>query len=313
MIFYTPYSDQTSIPPKQIEINKNLSGDEILSLINKALATPNESIKSNLAKIELLEDVVRTLQNVSVDLSPLQKEINSLKTQIDGLSGGNIDKRSIVDIIYKSLLANRLISFDFEAWKNSFIVVPPLAISNQIVFSLTQGGSYGHALAQTKFYDENETLLKAVVTSKVDEQNKYYIAVFDLFRDEEKIATFRMQVSNYYDSNYKVWHALALEDDEYSTASHYLLGSVSTATLTFTLEFLKEDERIKKMTFLPGVSSRYSSKIVVQRDGVDLFNRSSLSYNTLCEVVLEITPEEIQEQIDAKYASCLPVIAEEKV
>ncbi|CUU72260.1 hypothetical protein [Campylobacter hyointestinalis] len=64
------------------------------------------------------------------------------------------------------------------------------------------------------------------------------------------------------------------------------------------------------MTFLPGVSDRYSSKIVVQRDGVDLFNRSGLSYSTLCEVVLEITPEEIQEQIDAKYASCLPAIAE---
>lgn len=308
MIFYIPYSDQTSIPPKQIEINENLSGDEILSLINKALATPNESIKSNLAKIELLENVVRTLQNA--DLSPLEREINSLKTQIDGLSGGNINKRSIVDIIYKSLLINKLISFDFEAWKKSFSVIEPLVVTNQIVMTLTQGGDYGHALAQVKFYDKNGTLLKNVVTSKVDEQNKYYIAVFDLLRDEEKIATFRMQVTNYYDSNYKVWHALSLENEEYSTASHYLLGSVGTATLTFTLEFLKEGERIPKMTFLPGVSGRYSSKIVVQRDGVDLFNRSGLSYSTLCEVILEITPEEIQEQIDAKYASCLPVVEE---
>lgn len=308
MIFYTPYSDQTSIPPKQIEINKNLSGDEILSFINKALATPNESIKSNLAKIELLENVVKTLQNA--DLSPLEREINSLKTQIDGLSGGNIDKRSIVDIIYKSLLVNKLISFDFEAWKKGFTTTGFLAIRDQIVMTLTQGGDYGHALAQVKFYDKNNALLKNVVTSKVDEQGRYYIAVFDLFRDEEKIATFRMQVTNYYDSYYKVWHALSLENEEYSSSEHYLLGSVGTATLTFTLEFLKEGERIPKMTFLPGVSGRYSSKIVVQRNGVDLFSKSGLYYNTLCEVFLEMTPEDIQEQIDAKYASCLPVIAE---
>ncbi|WP_162165788.1 hypothetical protein [Campylobacter fetus] len=286
MIFYVPYSEQTSIPPKQIEINENLSGDEILSLINKALAAPNWSIKSNLAEIE------------------------SLKSQIEGLSGGDLNKRSIVDIIYKSLLTNKLISFNFEAWKKSFTTIEPLVISNQIVMTLTQGGDYGHALAQVKFYDLNGTLLKNVVTSKIDEQNKYYVAVFDLLRDEEKIATFRMQVTNYYDSNYKVWHALSLANEEYSTASHYLLGSVGTATLTFTLEFLKEGERIPKMTFLPGVSSRYSSKIVVQRDGVDLFNKSGLSYSTLCEVVLEIPLEEIQDQIDAKYASCLPAVGE---
>ncbi|ALV25041.1 hypothetical protein CIG2463D_1476 [Campylobacter iguaniorum] len=255
------------------------------------------------AKVNTLKDELNLLITKNkTDLAKLQTDLANLN-----LNGGGIDDRRVVDIFYKSALTNNLISFDFEAWKKNFTVIPLLSVGDTFSMLLTIGGSYGSALADVKFYDKNFTLFKNVVTSKIDEQGKYYIAVFDLVRDEEVIATLKMQTTNYYDSNYKVWHCLYLANEEYSTASHYLLGSTSPVTLTFTIEYIKEGERITKMTFLPGVSGRYSKAIVVSRGSSELFNKTILAWNTLCEVNLSRTQEDIQNEIEQKYISCLPV------
>ncbi|WP_163258677.1 hypothetical protein [Campylobacter fetus] len=309
------------LTPLQDTINAN--NQRIDALTNSVLAdvqslkTQNESSTLEISNLKT-QNITSNLEILNLktwadnltptDLTPLQSEVEAIKAQISEMSAGggsDLDTRNIIDIIYKSLLTNKLISFDFEAWKKSFTVIEPLNVGNTITMILRQGGDYGSALAQVKFYDGSGAALKNVVTQKVDEQNKYYIAVFDLVRDEEVIATFRMKTTNYYDYYYKVWHCLALANEEYSTTSHYLLGSTSPVTLTFTLEFLKEGERIPKMTFVPGIASRYSSSITVSRENVNLFNRTGLSYSTFCEVILTITPQEIQAEIDAKYAACM--------
>lgn len=248
------------------------------------------------AKVNTLKNELNLLITKNkTDLAKLQSDLANLS-----LSGDGIDERRVVDIFYKSALANNLISFDFEAWKNSLSVIENnISTGQSFIFNLVQGGSYGAVLSEVKFYDETNTPYNISIT-----EHTLMSAKFNLLKDNQVVASFTLSCDNNYGSrDYYVSNCLY---GTTATYKYFMGNATGNSTLTFSLVSINDGIKISKLTFLPGVAGRYSKTINVNLDEKPLFSTSGLSFSTLCEVTTLRTQADVDRFLNEKYASCIP-------